>query len=82
MKRDRRRTLGLLSLGILAASFLLGVEPQVLQQEDLPILCVLDSVLDLFPNTVGQESNGLGEEFFQLLGLEEMTCGLEGFCGV
>jgi hypothetical protein len=45
------------------------VEPQVLQQEDLSVLAVLDLLLDLGTDTVREESDGLGEEFGQLVGL-------------
>jgi hypothetical protein len=45
------------------------MEPQVFQQEDLPIFTVLDGLLGLFAYAVGQEGHRLGEEFGELVGL-------------
>lgn len=67
--RNTQLTLNLLPLGILARPLLLGMEPQVFQQKDLPVFTVLDGLLGLFAYTVGQESDGLGEEFGELVGL-------------
>lgn len=62
-------TLGLLALGVLAASLLFGVESQVLEQEDLAVLAVGNGLLNLGANTVRKEGDGLGEEFLELGGL-------------
>lgn len=63
-------TLGLLALGILGGTLLGSVEPQVLEEEDLSILAVLDSLLGLGSNAVGKEGDRLGKELLKLLGLE------------
>jgi hypothetical protein len=45
------------------------MESQVLEQEDLSVLGVGNSLFNFGSNTVRKESNGLGEEFFELGGL-------------
>lgn len=50
--RDSLLTLNLLPLTILARPLLLGMEPQVLEQKDLPIFTVLDGLLGLFAYAV------------------------------
>jgi hypothetical protein len=49
--------LDLLALGILAAPLLFGVEPQVLEQNDLAILCIVDNLLDFWSDRVWCESD-------------------------
>lgn len=58
--------LDLLAVGVLGGSLLLGVEPQVLQQDHLAVLCLGDLLLDLGADTVIEESDGLAEQLGEL----------------
>lgn len=45
------------------------MESQVLEQKDLAVLAVLDGLLGLLADTVGQEGDGLAEKLGELVGL-------------
>ena len=54
------------------------MEPQILEQKDLPVFTVLDGLFGLFAYAVRQEGHGLGEEFGELVRLRlrsEMVAG-------
>lgn len=58
--------LDLLALGILGAALLLGVETQVLKQNDLAIRGLVHSLLGLRANAVLGEDNALAEKLLEL----------------
>lgn len=60
------RGLDLLSLGILAASLLLGVEAQVLQENNLAVLGVVDDLLNLWSDAVWSEGDAAAEKLLEL----------------
>lgn len=60
--------LGLLSVGILGAALLLGMEAEVLKEDDLAVAGLLDVLLNLGADAVVQEGNGLRELLLELLG--------------
>lgn len=60
--------LGLLALGILRGSLLLGVEAEVLQEDNLAVLGLGDVLLGLLSDAVLEEGDGLGDERLELLG--------------
>jgi hypothetical protein len=76
-EKSEGRTLDLLSLGVLGAALFSGVEPEVLEEEDLAVLAVLNSLLGGVSDAVVEEGDGLGEELLKLLGLfvYTSTCG-------
>lgn len=57
--------LDLLALGILGAAFLLGVEAQVLQEDDLATGGLVDGLLNLGSNAVISEDDALAEQLLQ-----------------
>jgi hypothetical protein len=76
--RNPQLTFNLLPLTILARPLLLSMEPQILEQKDLPVFTVLDGLFGLFAYAVRQEGHGLGEEFGELVRLRsrsEMVAG-------
>lgn len=70
-RSEKRRTLGLLALGVLGATLLGSVESEVFEEEDLSVLAVLDSLLDLVSDAVVEEGDGRAEELLELLGLQK-----------
>jgi hypothetical protein len=58
--------LDLLALGVLAAALLLGVETQVLEEDNATVLGVVDSLLDLGTDTVVGEGDLLADELLEL----------------
>ena len=58
--------LDLLALGILVAALLLGVEAQVLQEDDLATRGLVDDLLDLLANAVLGEDDAAAEQLLQL----------------
>lgn len=60
------RSLDLLSFSILAASLLLSVEAQVLQENDLAVLGVVDNLLDLWSDAVRSEGDAAAEKLLEL----------------
>lgn len=58
--------LDLLALLVLVATFLLGVETQVLKQNDLTARGLVDGLLHLLANTVLSEDDALAEQLLQL----------------
>ena len=66
-------TLDLFTLAILGATLLLGVESEVLEEEDLAVLAVLDGLLGLGTDTVREESDGLAEQLGELVGLQRSS---------
>jgi hypothetical protein len=69
--------LDLLALGILGAALLLGVETQVLEQNDLAIGSLVHGLLGLGANAVLGESDALAEEL-----LKHGNNGLQAVLGV
>lgn len=47
------------------------MESEVLEEEDLSVLAVLDSLLDLVSDAVVEEGDGRAEELLELLGLQK-----------
>lgn len=60
------RSLDLLSVGVLAASLLLGVEAQVLQENHLAALGVVHNLLNLWSNAVWSEGDAAAEKLLEL----------------
>ena len=60
------RSLDLLSVGILAASLLLSVEAQVLQENHLAILGVVNNLLNLWSDAVRSEGDAAAEKLLKL----------------
>lgn len=60
------RSLDLLSVGVLAASLLLGVEAQVLQENHLAVLGVVHNLLNLWSNAVWSEGDAAAEKLLEL----------------
>lgn len=60
------RSLDLLSVGILAASLLLGVEAQVLQENNLAVLGVVHNLLNLWSDAVRSEGDAATEKLLEL----------------
>lgn len=58
--------LDLLALGILGAALLLGVEAQVLKENDLTTGGLVDSLLDLLADAVFREDDALAEQLLEL----------------
>jgi hypothetical protein len=58
--------LDLLALRVLAAALLLGVETQVLEEDNATVLGVVDSLLDLGADTVVGEGDLLADELLEL----------------
>lgn len=58
--------LDLLALRVLAAALLLGVETQVLEENDTAVLGVVDGLLDLGADTVVGEGDLLADELLEL----------------
>lgn len=64
-------SLDLLAVGILGGSLLLGVESEVLEENDLTVLGVGNLLLDLGADTVVEEDDGLAEQLGEL-GLDRL----------
>lgn len=60
------RSLDLLSVGILAASLLLGVEAQVLQENNLAVLGIVHNLLNLWSDAVRSEGDAATEKLLKL----------------
>lgn len=58
--------LNLLALSILAASLLLSMETQVLQQHNLSILGIVHDLLNLWPNTIRGKDDLTAEQLLEL----------------
>lgn len=59
-------SLDLLALSVLGAALLLGVETQVLEQDDLAVVGLVDRLLDLLADAVAGEDDALAEQLLEL----------------